>query len=177
LKLYGNINEQVFLTAQTLNNLLCGTFASARSIPNRVFHSDEGGRPGVKEVEYPFAVFLPSWVVNFLPKQDVQALNELTKKQTILVIESHNQFVSLIEMLKKKCYVLLNFGWLIDLFAPKPNENDYEQYKESLKRIFVGEEDKNNELTDIICAFDKVGSEELYARQTLGRFLGALRRT
>ena len=54
----GNISDRVFLVAQLINSEIARRTRES-VIPNRVFHSDEAGRPFVSDCNLPVAVFLP----------------------------------------------------------------------------------------------------------------------
>ncbi len=93
----GNVNDLVFLAAQTLNSFVA-MLTKSKQAPNRAFHSDEGGRPGVDEIEFPIAAFLP---VSIAPRRQC------------LIINTHEQFLQLINLVKGQYRVLLNFGWYV----------------------------------------------------------------
>ncbi|WP_413167904.1 anthrax toxin-like adenylyl cyclase domain-containing protein [Capilliphycus salinus ALCB114379] len=114
----GNINDLVFFTAQTLNSLVQATYKSAPDqgqFPNRAFHSDEGGRPGVNDIDYPIAFFMPKSLWKDLKGQDVKQKNIL--KNTAFVVESHVVFLSLIKLLRRRFYVFLHDGWVMHLMC------------------------------------------------------------
>lgn len=103
----GNINDAVGLAVGTLNAFITHVYDRqhcGRETPNAAFHSDEGGRPGVNEIEYPVAVFLP----------EVLRLNTA---EGAVVLSDHAQFLDLLERLNDRCELPLNFGWLIHLLA------------------------------------------------------------
>jgi hypothetical protein len=107
----GNINNSIFLVAQTLNSFVEVVYKG--QVPNRAFHSDEGGRLEVNEIEYPIAVFLPPTISSYIEL----FLKDVEKKgPRNMLIESHDQFVTLINIMRGRCYILLNFVWLINLF-------------------------------------------------------------
>ena len=54
----GNISDRVFLVAQLVNSEIAQR-TRENVIPNRVFHSDEAGRPFVSDCNLPVAAFLP----------------------------------------------------------------------------------------------------------------------
>jgi hypothetical protein len=100
----GNYNNLTLIVAQTLNSFVTYAHGGKKSSPNAAFHSDEGGRPGINEIDFDVAVFLPPGLRD--PGEPL-----------ILLIENVFQFVSLIELLKDKCYVFLHYGWLMHLFT------------------------------------------------------------
>lgn len=122
----GNINDLVQFTAQTLNSLVRAQYLGKHApdkgqFPNRAFHSDEGGRPGVDEIEYPIAFFMPSskplW--NDLKQEESRLIKDgLIKEEGILkstafVVENHVEFLSLVKLLKRRFYVFLHDGWFM----------------------------------------------------------------
>ncbi len=127
---YGNINEAVCLAAQTLNSLV-GSIYQGREAPNVAFHGDEGGRPDIDTIDYPVAVFLPSVIFDKINEISAAPSN----RQRTLVIEKHEDFLALIQLLKGQCYILLNFGWLIDLFKA---EQLPDLSKTCLKKLILG---------------------------------------
>lgn len=54
-KVVGNISERIYDIAQRVNSAI----NQKQPQPNRVYHSDEGGRPFVEDVDLPVAVFTP----------------------------------------------------------------------------------------------------------------------
>lgn len=52
----GNISERIYLIGQLINSEMVSL---TKQTPNRVFHSDEGGRPFVGSVDLPVAIFTP----------------------------------------------------------------------------------------------------------------------
>ena len=122
----GNINDLVSLAAQTLNSLVRAQYRGKNApdkgqFPNRAFHSDEGGRPGVDEIEYPIACFMPKskplW--NDLKQEESRLIkDDLIKEEdklqsTAFVVENHTEFLSLVKLLKRRFYVFLHDGWFM----------------------------------------------------------------
>ena len=120
---FGNINDVGFYVAQTLNSLHPAKV-------NAAFHSDEGGRPNVDEIDYPIAVFLPTKVVAKMKEQTKGDIG------ASLVIRNHVEFLSLIEALFQKCYISLNHGWLLHLFALLQTDADLTAQGDSKKEYF-----------------------------------------
>jgi hypothetical protein len=56
--LVGNITNRVFEVAQLINSEIARGQRGIE-IPNRVFHSDEGGNPFAPDLAFPVAAFLP----------------------------------------------------------------------------------------------------------------------
>lgn len=61
----GNISERGILIGQLLNAAMAA-FIPGSVKPNRVFHSDEGGRPGQSALELPAAAFIPGHRTGYL---------------------------------------------------------------------------------------------------------------
>jgi hypothetical protein len=98
----GNVNEAVTLAVGSLNTFVDTKYPKTNGLV--AFHSDEGGRPGVNDIEYPVAFFLP------------KAFADWCGLNTALLIQSHAQFLALINFLKGWYYIPLNWGWFIHLF-------------------------------------------------------------
>jgi len=139
---YGNINEAVYETALTLSSLVALQYAGQKEAPNVAFHSDEGGRPGLDEVDYPFAVFLPNELARELASDLVkgkmmQPQGKLPENNKIFLIDSHDEFLTLIKFLQGRCYITLNsawaFAWFADLSATPPP-----QWEAKLKGLIFG---------------------------------------
>jgi hypothetical protein len=109
----GNINYLIQLTAQTLNSLVTSAYLgdAPKLFPNRVFHSDEGGRPDVNELEYPIAFFIPKSLLEYLKQFDIG--NPTVLKGTAFLVESHAEFLSLIRLLRRSAYIFLHHGWVM----------------------------------------------------------------
>jgi hypothetical protein len=56
--LLGNITNRVYEVGQLVNSQMAARLASKKK-PNRVFHSDEAGRPFIDDVDLPAAAFIP----------------------------------------------------------------------------------------------------------------------
>lgn len=103
----GNINDAVGLAVGMLNACITHEYDRqhcGRATPNLAFHSDEGGRPGVNEIEYPVAVFLPKTL-------------RVRPDQGAIVLRTHDDFLTLLERLSQRCELPLNFGWMVHLLA------------------------------------------------------------
>ncbi|MEM9007314.1 MAG: hypothetical protein AAGE59_27790, partial [Cyanobacteria bacterium P01_F01_bin.86] len=112
----GNINDLVSITAQTLNSLVRSIYLGKKEpedkgqFPNRAFHSDEGGRPGVDEIEYPIAFFMPKSQWDGLKQHD---LKNKVLNNTAFLVKDHVEFLSLVQLLKRRFYVFLHDGWFM----------------------------------------------------------------
>lgn len=106
----GNINKIVEEAVGFLNSFVGDLYPGTSS--NVAFHSDEGGRPFVNDLEYPIAFFLPS------------AFAASYGFNTALMVENHLELLALINFLQGKFYIPLNLGWFRHWFAiipPPPN--------------------------------------------------------
>ena len=120
----GNINDLVSITAQTLNSLVQSIYQGqpdGGQFPNRAFHSDEGGRPGVDEIEYPIACFVPRSQWDTLKQHDVNQHNVL--QNTAFVVTSHVEFLQLVQLLRRRFYVFLHDGWFMHWMSLTAGKN------------------------------------------------------
>lgn len=62
-KTVGNISERIYLIAQLINSVINEKYGKPQ--PNRVYHSDEGGRPFVNDLDLPVAVFTPGFKAGY----------------------------------------------------------------------------------------------------------------
>jgi len=109
----GNISEHIETTAQVLNSFVSSAYLSpsgAEVNANVAFHSDECGRPGVTEVEYPVAAFLPSVYADALNRKLGRGADRMTRT---LLLGRHVELLSLVCLLKDDFFVTLNSGWLL----------------------------------------------------------------
>ena len=111
--LKGNVNEAVTLAVGSLNTFVDTKYPKTNGLV--AFHSDEGGRPGVNDIEYPVAFFLP------------KAFADWCGLNTALLIQSHAQFLALINFLKGWYYIPLNWGWFIHLFMMAHTATELQQ--------------------------------------------------
>lgn len=87
---FGNINSLGHLVASTLNNLSMSFFTKLSSMDatgNQCFHSDEGGRPGIMEIEFPVAFFFPE-------KITTRALNNAANENQIKETKDRDEIES-----------------------------------------------------------------------------------
>lgn len=135
---YGNINNDVLLTAQRLNgqayyyyNVVDG-FKQPPS--NVAFHSDEGGRPFTKDIGYNVAMFVPDHLV----EANIPAAQ---------VITTNSQFLKAIMSCKGSCLVPIQAAWLavlmMDAVAP-----DIDDLEPSLLSLILGQLPPNTEYSD-----------------------------
>lgn len=141
----GNINDAVANVVALLNSFVAVAYQE-KATSNVAFHSDEGGRPGVADVDYPFAVFLPE------PKQDPGATRRsltrarLNKRNEarIYLIQDHIEFLDLIAYLYGSYFIFLNYGWVVDFLKTPtrtskqtPPTNARAGIKKRMKQLIV----------------------------------------
>ncbi|MEO7216111.1 anthrax toxin-like adenylyl cyclase domain-containing protein [Mucilaginibacter sp.] len=140
---FGNMNSLCHLVSGLLNSF-AATFISDPDVPeekriystaNKGFHSDEGGRPGIMEVEFPIAVYMP---VNFTTR----ALNNFSSGARIPgiagrgpvetwagLIKSPEELVLFIKECMEADYrVFMHYRWMIHLLyntlGPEVNKKE-----------------------------------------------------
>jgi hypothetical protein len=168
----GNINTAVATAAQTLNSFVCahmlqvaggsesGKNASPEeqaahekirtsfSYANMAFHSDEGGRPGIDEIDLPVAVFLPESVAKMESTKEWLAPYSLGGEfNRFLVIKEHEyeKFLRLSLALRHKCIEVFNHVWVTHLFALVATTGTVKKTAEIIK-YFKGIVKEKNEL-------------------------------
>jgi hypothetical protein len=109
----GNINDAVHMAGGMLNSLVYAKYLKPKKVPNIAFHSDEGGRPEVFEIEFPLAAFLPRGIK--LPKKSLSDKLTKTEETRGLVINNAIEFMDLLELLKGQATIPLAYGWLAHL--------------------------------------------------------------
>lgn len=118
----GNINPLVQRTGQLLNGFFGTVFVTdqpmdkpgfvSTSKANVAFHSDEGGRPGVSEIEFPIAAFTPKCL---LSKQPLFGGPPLTLPAQVL--GDARQFVTYLLQLTSHAVTPVAYGWLTHLLT------------------------------------------------------------
>ncbi|NQZ31229.1 MAG: hypothetical protein HRU06_08120 [Oceanospirillaceae bacterium] len=114
---FGNIHDWGRLVAGTLNSI-----AGADKISgNKAYHSDEGGRPGIMEIEFPVAVFFPvvlaTKALNNAGKKPNKVLDRTPLKTQSGMFNSPIEVVMLnLECLKAGYRVMLHSDWMMHLF-------------------------------------------------------------
>ncbi len=113
---WGNASSNVLLAAGSLNSNMT-TLAPASVSPNMAFHSDEGGRPGIREIEFPVAVFVT--LAGDAAKQPAE-ITDLYRA----MLTSKEDLLDLLEFLKPTYRLGLHVGWVFDLLnSPAPIAN------------------------------------------------------
>ena len=150
----GNISGLGGLVAGTLNNISMTCYKKQYAIDiglSKAFHSDEGGRPGILEVEFPIAVFFPKPI-------KTAALNNLytdAKTKTIPalngriaintnggLIKTPEEFLQVLidsNSAKDKYQILMHSEWLIHLFyisMTKANRTAFRDQMDDFKAMF-----------------------------------------
>jgi hypothetical protein len=152
---YGNPHSWEMLVCGYLNSF--ASEYSGRSVPegNKAFHSDEGGRPGIMEVEFPIAVFFPNKfkskaLNNYVNKKG--SINPLNQRTEIEVygglIKSADELVALaLELMQADFRIFFHNRWVMHLL--------YLSF-DSTKNIRV------NKLKDILEKGIALGKEEKF---------------
>jgi hypothetical protein len=109
----GNINDGVHLAAGMLNAMVYAEYQKPKNAPNVAFHSDEGGRPEVFEIEFPVAAFIPAGVKR--PPESPNRECIVTNVPYGLVLKNASDFMTFIELLKDQAIIPLAYGWLMHL--------------------------------------------------------------
>lgn len=116
----GNYNYLGQLVAMMLNShandLSARLNAGTKANPNRAFHSDEGGRPGIIEIEFPIAVFFPA-------KTKTAVLGKSGSDTVGGVVSNITDFLQLlldinqsIDKDPKKFRIIIHSDWMTHLF-------------------------------------------------------------
>jgi hypothetical protein len=123
---YGNMNSLGHLVSGYLNSFgasFITAFADGKkSTANKGFHSDEGGRPGIMEIEFPIAVFMPK-------KLNTKVLNNKTTRGIITPIADRTAIetfggliktpdellVFILECMDKNYRIFMHYRWMIHL--------------------------------------------------------------
>jgi len=141
----GNINTAVATAAQTLNSFIFalmlqvagGTESETKdtksdeykkkeeirrkfSYANVAFHSDEGGRPGIDDIDLPVAVFLPDSVAKKKSTKkwlEPYSLGGDHNRFLVIKEKEYEKFLRLSLALRHKCMLMFNHVWLTYLFA------------------------------------------------------------
>lgn len=109
---WGNASANVLLAAGTLNSYTATLSPTAKVSPNAAFHSDEGGRPGIKALELPVAVFVT------LAGDAKKLPGELTDFYRAM-ITTKDELLDLLEFLRPTYRLGLHVGWVFDLLSPE----------------------------------------------------------
>jgi hypothetical protein len=139
----GNISPQGEWVVGMLNSCVHAQYKKARELtyiesgrdprdkypPNASFHSDDGGRPGVKDIEFDIAVFLPRKLSRALKLPDTARAFVIVKKEgrdaqekAKFLQEARDNFLKLIEPLLRHCVISLSSGWMMDMMADKDQQ-------------------------------------------------------
>ena len=144
---WGNASDNVLLVAGTLNSFMdamrnaprpssiwarvCSYIScmGTRSLPstfpknaspNLAFHSDEGGRPGLTELELPVAVFVP--------QGEIQDATRITQFLRCIVTE-RAKVLGLIKLQKATYKIVMHAAWLYDLIDKSETDGTVDTMK------------------------------------------------
>ncbi|MFA6084299.1 anthrax toxin-like adenylyl cyclase domain-containing protein [Mucilaginibacter sp.] len=123
---FGNMNSLCHTISGVLNSnaaYFLNVFNGVISNANKGFHSDEGGRPGIMEIEFPIAVFLPkkmeSAALNNAADDAGKVTPTLHRSVKYLgggLIKSAEELVMLIiECMDADFRVFMHYKWMVHL--------------------------------------------------------------
>jgi hypothetical protein len=130
----GNINDLTELVAGTLNSIAGVALENGKTYANKAFHSDEGGRPKIDDIEFPVAYFLPESIRKELFSQKRQRIlpkyAEKFQKKGGGVINNINEFLEFISICAENGHrVTLSHGWFIFLITHALNNEERKKIK------------------------------------------------
>ncbi|WP_372741390.1 anthrax toxin-like adenylyl cyclase domain-containing protein [Neptunomonas sp.] len=122
--------------------------------PNAAFHSDEGGRPGIDEIDFPVAVFLPPSLISGTDRN--------MSKYTVFEEHEYARFLNVCLALRSKCFVMFNHVWINRLFALVAKSSDLKKAPKSAEKYFKEVAEERESLTDIDLKFIRVLLSRLF---------------
>ena len=108
----GNINQVIMDACVRLNSFAAAGYDDDEP-PNVAFHSDEGGRHSITEIEWPVGVFMPRTLAAALKWPATARLAFVFDKRP----ESRRNFIKFIAGLTEHCEISIASGWLWDLMT------------------------------------------------------------
>ncbi len=155
---FGNINSLGHLVAGTLNNLAMSFFTKLSSMDatgNQCFHSDEGGRPGIMEIEFPVAIFFPEKITtkalnNFEYVNQIKATKDRDDVQsTGGLIYNIEELVTLIQETQIANYrVMMHSDWIMHILYCTLTNSEKTTFNSKYESD-AGKADKLEEFEDI----------------------------
>jgi hypothetical protein len=143
---FGNMNNLGHLVSGILNSAAASTINELNtnivSGANKGFHSDEGGRPGIMEIEFPIAVYLPkkmaSQALNNInnPAGLIQSPGARTRINTYcgLIKSAEDLVVFIKECMEANFRVYVHYRWMIHLLY---NTIDLANYNTTLTPLLT----------------------------------------
>ncbi|MCJ7825736.1 MAG: CyaA/EF/ExoY family adenylyl cyclase toxin [Anaerolineales bacterium] len=104
----GNITNRVYEVGQIINSQMAASLASKEK-PNRVFHSDEAGRPFIDDVDLPAAAFMPKIDRIIHPEGRMQMIRPSGRMYLISTREELSEFILRCHGIGFRIYI--NKGW------------------------------------------------------------------
>lgn len=104
----GNITNRVYEVGQMVNSQMAASLASKEK-PNRVFHSDEAGRPFIDDVDLPAAAFMPKIDRIIHPSGRMQMIRPSGRMYLISTREELSKFILRCHAIGFRIYI--NKGW------------------------------------------------------------------
>jgi hypothetical protein len=110
------------------------------SYANVAFHSDEGGRPGIDEIDFPVGVFLPPSMFSDTDKS--------TDRFTVFDEREYDRFLKLCMVLRDHCFVMFNHVWITRLFALVATPKDLKNVPEGTTKYFKEVAEEREKMKD-----------------------------
>ena len=153
---FGNPNGVVLNVAGTLNSFAISRAdleGSAKGVVRNVaFHSDECGRSDIDGVEYPVAAFVPAALMGIKSIATALLGHDPPNRDTqMFILKTHVDLLTLIDAVKSRCYVPLNFAWVYDflmsynadaqqllkaLFCTPDRDAEFNRLKQTFQELF-----------------------------------------
>ena len=162
----GNTNSLGNLAAGTLNSYSAQIYKDVyqKTVANKAFHSDEGGRPGVMEIEFPFPFFLPEPFTSTVFNNAYNGTNipGLATRGTITsyggLIKTPEELLQLMlecsvnRKMKGKYVVVMQSEWMVHMFYISMGQMDRSDFRIRSTTAFpdifeeiISSKDANNE--------------------------------
>jgi len=147
---FGNMNSLCHLVSGVLNSnaaYFLKELGGIISDANKGFHSDEGGRPGIMEIEFPIAVFLPKKMetaaLNNAYDDNGRVLPVLDRPKEYLgggLIKSAEELVLFIlECMEADFRIFMHYRWMVHLLynTITPSANAVQRLKAAITANLV----------------------------------------
>jgi hypothetical protein len=126
----GNSNPFVELVAGILNSFASAALDEKQAgegvklrPTNRAFHSDEGGRPYVRDTELPIATFFPNRIRTFMPQPEDEPPRPKTAPQPPVMITNLVMLARVVSAILDQGDVSLHHGWLYDMMTQRDKDD------------------------------------------------------
>lgn len=139
----GNISNLGERVSGMLNNIAMNTIKEYHTVDvplNKAFHSDEGGRPGIMEIEFPIAIFFPDSInttaLNNKYTVPAKALQAFAGRSPINtyggLIKTPEEFLQLLidsNSTAQKFIIMMHAEWMIHIFYISMIKADRDKFK------------------------------------------------